>query len=134
MVPRVHHVTLTVANIEESLTWYQKLFGTANLVNRDGATWRRTRADWPSGLIVGFTEHQQATPGDSFNHARVGLDHIGLGCASEEEVREWKAKLESLDFIHGPLEEVAYGWAVTARDPSGIAIEFFAPKSTYLTS
>ena len=139
MIPRVHHVTLTVVSIEESLIWYQELFGPANLVNRDGATWKRIRADWPSGLILGFTEHQKSSLGKApeaarFDHARVGLDHIGLGCAREEEVRQWKAKLESLGFIHGSLEEAAYGWAVTARDPSGIAIEFFAPKSTYLTS
>lgn len=134
VIPRVHHVTLTVVNIEESLKWYQGLFGPANLVNRDGASWKRTRADWPSGLILGFTEHNDAAVGDHFSHSRVGLDHLGLGCASEAEVRQWKSKLEALGSSHGPIEEVAYGWAVTAHDPNGIAIEFFAPKTHYLTS
>ncbi len=129
VVPRVHHLTLTVVSIEESLKWYQGLFGEAILLNRDGATWKRMRAQWPSGLILGFTEHNNTARGEKFNHERVGLDHIGLGCADKEEVLAWKSKLEELGYVHGPFEEPAYGWAVTARDPSGIAVEFFAVKS-----
>lgn len=130
VVPRIHHLTLTVNSIEASLKWYQGLFGDAILVNRDGASWKRIRAQWPSGLILGFTEHQQSEPDEKFSHLRIGLDHIGLGCAVKEEVLAWKTKLESLGYVHGPFEEPAYGWAVTARDPSGIAVEFFAIKAS----
>lgn len=134
MAPLIHHITLTVRNIQESLTWYQSLFGSANIVNRDGPSWKRLRANWPSGLILGFTEHEGSDSSMYFNHETIGLDHIGLSCADKNEVLTWKARLEELGFEHGPFEEVSYGWAVTARDPSNIAVEFFAPKPTYFVS
>ena len=124
VIPRIHHVTLTVVNIEESLRWYQELFGPANLVNRDGASWKRTRADWPSGLILGFTEHNDAAVGDHFSHSRVGLDHLGLGCASEAEVRQWKSKLEALGSSHGPVERLPTVGRLPLATLAGLQLNF----------
>lgn len=124
----IHHITLTVTDAAKSARWYQDLLGEATIIERAGEGWKRTRMNWPNGLVIGVTEHDATPSGDTFSHARVGLDHIGLGCSDETEVREWHSKLESLGFEHGPLEDVAYGWAVTARDPDNIAIEFFCAK------
>ena len=126
--PRTHHVTLTVVDPARSAAWYQALLGPATTVERQGGTWTRIRMQWPSGLVIGVTSHD-ATAVEQFDATRIGLDHIGLGCADEAEVRAWHATLERLGFVHGPLEDVAYGWAVTARDPDGIAVEFFCAKA-----
>ena len=126
--PLVHHVTLTVSDVHRSADWYQRLLGPAATVNRQGPTWERIRMQWPSGLVIGVTRHD-APGGTSFNPAVLGLDHVGLGCASADEVRAWHARLDELGFEHGPLEEVAYGWAVTARDPDDIPLEFFCPAT-----
>ena len=126
--PSIHHVTLTVVDAARSAAWYQELFGPAEVVERQGPTWSRLRMQWPSGLVIGVTAHE-ATTLEAFDEARVGLDHLGLGCADEAEVRSWHARLEDLGFEHGPLEDVPYGWAVTARDPDGIPVEFYCPKS-----
>lgn len=83
---------------------------------------------WPNGLVIGVTSHATSQPGDRFDHTRVGLDHLGLECASEAEVRAWVLRLDELKVEHGPLEDVPYAWAVTARDPDDIPIEFFCPK------
>ncbi len=125
--PLIHHVTLTVTDTARSAQWYQRLLGPATVVERQGPTWERVRMQWTSGLVIGVTRHD--TTAGSFDCTRVGLDHLGLGCASEAEVRAWAARLEELGLEHGPLEEVSYGWAVTARDPDGIAIEFFCAIS-----
>jgi glyoxylase I family protein len=127
--PLIHHVTLTVTDVVRSAGWYQRLLGPAEIVERQGPSWERIRMQWPSGLVIGVTRHD-ATGDRTFDCTAVGLDHIGLGCSSAEEVRSWKARLEEIGADHGPLEEVAYGWAVTARDPDGIAMEFFCPAST----
>lgn len=124
----VHHITLSVTNADESAKWYQQLLGPATVIERHGQGWRRVRMNWSSGLVIGVTEHEGTDVHERFDHRRVGLDHIGLTCDGESEVRDWKSKLEELGFEHGPLEDVAYGWAVTARDPDGIAVEFFAAK------
>lgn len=127
--PHVHHVTLTVSDIERSATWYQDVLGPADAARRSGDGWERIRLAWPHGLVIGVTAHNATTAADSFDHARIGLDHIGLGCASEDEVRAWATRLDELGIDRGPVESVPYGWAVTARDPDGIAIEFFCPKA-----
>jgi catechol 2,3-dioxygenase-like lactoylglutathione lyase family enzyme len=124
----VHHVTLSVTDVRRSADWYQSLLGPADEVERQGPTWERIRMRWPSGLVIGVTRHD-ATGAAVFDFTRPGLDHLGLSCESEDEVRSWWTRVEELGMDHGPLEEVSYGWAVTARDPDGIAIEFFCPVS-----
>lgn len=124
----VHHITLTVTDIVRSAEWYQALLGPAATVERQGLTWSRIRMQWPSGLVIGVTHHD-ATTTEAFDATHVGLDHVSLGCDDDAEVRSWFEKLETLGFEHGPLEDVPYGWAVTARDPDGIAVEFYCAKS-----
>ena len=126
--PTVHHVTLTVTDVDRSARWYQALLGPAAAIPRQGPTWERIRMQWASGLVIGVTRHE-ATGDATFDCTVPGLDHLGLGCASADEVRAWADRLTDLGIEHGPLEEVAYGWAVTARDPDGIAIEFFCPAA-----
>ncbi len=128
MPPVVHHVSISVTDSEASARWYQLLLGEASLIRRSGPDWVRVRMQWESGLVIGATQHSATAVGDRFDHTRVGLDHLGLACSDESEVRAWAARMDELGIGHGPVEEVAYGWAVTARDPDGIAVEFFAPR------
>jgi len=125
----VHHVTLTVLDAERSAEWYQRVLGPAEAITRAGDGWHRIRMAWPDGLIIGVTAHEATAPGDAFDARRVGLDHIGLVCASEDEVRAWATRLDDLGVARGPVEEAPYAWAVTARDPDGIAVEFFCAKA-----
>jgi len=125
----VHHVTLTVLDAERSAEWYQRVLGPADAVTRAGDGWHRIRMAWPDGLVIGVTAHEATAAGDAFDARRVGLDHIGLACSSEDEVRAWADRLDELGVDRGPVETVPYGWAVTARDPDGIAIEFFCAKA-----
>lgn len=127
-VPLVHHLTLTVTDAQASAEWYQRLLGPATVIHRQGPGWSRVRMQWPSGLVIGVTQHDSSSPDDAFDHTRVGLDHVGLACAGEAEVRAWAERIDGLGIDHGPVEDVPYGWAVTARDPDGIAVEFFAGR------
>ena len=124
----VHHITLTVNDVEKSANWYKSLFGEAKEIHREGPGWKRIRMSWPDGLVIGVTQHDDALPEQKFSHLVVGLDHVGLACESEDEIRAWARKLDDLGFERGPFENVVYGWAVTARDPDSIPIEFFCPK------
>lgn len=125
----LNHLTLTVTDPARSAAWYQALLGDASIIEREGPTWQRKRLQWPDGLVLGLTRHTATPTTDRFNHERVGLDHIGLGCASEAEVRSWADRMSALGVEHGPVEDVSYGWAVTARDPDGIAVEFFCLRA-----
>jgi len=74
------------------------------------------------------TAHDGTPPADRFDHTRVGMDHVGLGCSGEAQVRAWAEKLDAIAAQRGPVEDVPYGWAVTGRDPDGIPVEFYAPR------
>ena len=124
----IHHITLTVNNAETSAAWYLSLLGEATVIHRESPGWKRIRLNFPFGLVIGFTQHDATTQGGKFSHLTVGLDHIGLACESESEVRGWATKLDELGFTHGPVEDAPYAWAVTARDPDNIPIEFFCAK------
>jgi uncharacterized protein (TIGR00725 family) len=126
--PPVHHLTLTVTDVERSARWYQSLLGPATEIRRSARDWERIRLDWPGGLVIGLTAHAATDADDRFDHLRPGLDHVGLACAGEAEVRAWAERLDSIGAPRGPVEDVPYAWAVTGRDPDNIPIEFFAPK------
>lgn len=127
-VTGIHHLALTVTDAQASADWYQRLLGPASIVHREGPGWTRVRMQWPDGLVIGVTQHDATAVADRFDHGRVGLDHVGLGCRGEADVRAWADRLDELGMARGPVEDAPYGWAVTARDPDGIAVEFFAGK------
>ncbi len=125
----VHHITLTVCDPEASAVWYQRLLGPAEVIRRDGDGWTRVRMQWPNGLVIGVTRHDGTDTARRFDHEHIGLDHIGLGCASEADVRAWADLMDREGITRGPVETAPYGWAVTARDPDGIPVEFFCSRS-----
>ena len=124
----LHHLTLTVTDVAASARWYQDLLGPAEAIRRQGPTWERVRLQWPNGMVIGLTTHVTTPSDDRFDETRVGLDHVGLACPTEADVRDWAARLDQLELEHGPVEDVPYGWAVTTRDPDGVAVEFFCPR------
>ena len=81
-----------------------------------------------NGVVIGVTRHDGTGAVDRFGHERVGLDHIGLGCTSEADVRGWAEHMDREGIGRGPVETAPYGWAVTARDPDGIPVEFFCGR------
>jgi len=126
--PPFHHITLTVSDIEKSGQWYQALLGPAEVIRREGDGWTRLRMNWSSGLVIAVTSHSASRTNQKFDHTQIGLDHLGLECGSEMEIRNWITRFDDLGIEHGPLESASYGWVVTARDPDGIPIEFFCQK------
>lgn len=127
--PTIHHVTLTVTDVARSADFYQGLFGSADVASRQGPGWSRLRLLWPSGLMIGLTRFDNAGP-ERFDAARVGLDHIGFGCHSEQEVRDWAAVMDDKAIPHGPIEDVPHAVVVTGRDPDGIPVEFYWARVT----
>lgn len=128
-VDALHHITLSVRDLATSAAWYQRLLGDAVTADRVGDGWTRLRLEWPSGIIIVLTRHESTAPDDSFDHTRVGLDHIALSCPDEAAVRGWAARMDAAGIEHGPVEDVAYGWVLTARDPDRIPLEFFCRKA-----
>jgi glyoxylase I family protein len=124
-LPSLHHLTYTVADPRRSAAFYQALFGPGDAVERQGEGWTRIRVRWPNGLMLGFTRHETTPEANTFDPRRLGMDHAGFGCATEQEVRDWAARFDELGVPHGPIEEASYAVVVTGRDPDNIPVEFY---------
>ena len=78
----VHHLTLSVTDLERSTRWYCEVLHGRVLAEREGAGFTRRLIVLPSGLVIGLTQHLDTAAGDRFDHRRVGLDHLSLAVAT----------------------------------------------------
>ncbi|MGV9802794.1 VOC family protein, partial [Mycobacterium sp. NPDC003449] len=78
------------------------------------------------GTLFGIHQHDTAGADEPFSEFRVGLDHVGFGCASRSDLQSWADKLDGLGIEHGGIVDAPYGSGLSFRDPDGIALEFFA--------
>ena len=126
--PALNHVALTVRDLEVSAPWYRELIGTDPVLDEHtDAGFRHLVWSFDNGTLFGIHQHDREIEGGQFSEFRVGLDHVGFGCASRAELQEWVDRLNSSGIEHGGIVDEHYGSGVSFRDPDGNALEFFAP-------
>jgi catechol-2,3-dioxygenase len=126
----IAHVALTVRDLSVSAPWYQRLIGAEPLLDEhtdDG--FRHVVYPVGGGMLLGLHEHDGAVPEQDFSEHRVGLDHVGFGCDSRQDLERWVSRLNELGVKHGGIVDAPYGSGLSFRDPDGIALEFFAPPT-----
>ena len=128
--PALAHVAVTVRDLSVSVPWYERLLDAKPVLDEDtDPDMHHTVYLLGNGTLLGLHQHGTAAPAGDFSEYRVGLDHIGFGCADRAELEQWAAKLDDLGVTHGGIKDAAYGSGVSFRDPDGIALEFFCPPS-----
>ena len=127
-VSGIHHVSVTVTDIERSVPWYCDLLGVTKLMEEshpDGAGYAVVlgKPDW--SMCVGLHRHQ-TNERERFSESRTGLDHIGFMVSARAELDAWESKLTELGVEHSPVNDQG-GYAVLVfRDPDNIQLEFFS--------
>jgi glyoxylase I family protein len=128
--PALAHVALTVRDLSVSVPWYQALLDAEPVIDEDtDPDMHHTVYLLGGGTLIGLHQHTTPAPDGNFSEYRVGLDHVGFGCADRAELEQWAARLDTLGVAHGGIKDASYGSGVSFRDPDGIALEFFAPPS-----
>jgi catechol 2,3-dioxygenase-like lactoylglutathione lyase family enzyme len=128
--PGLAHVALTVKDVEASGAWYRRLLGTEPVLDEHtDAGFRHLVWVLDGGTLLGIHQHQREAPDEPFTEFRVGLDHVGFGCTSRDELQKWVDRLNELGISHGGIVDAGYGSGLSFRDPDGIALEFFAPPA-----
>ena len=122
------HVTLTVTDLEASVAWYERALGLKRGPEMSGPGWHRALMLADSGVVIGLQSHERTAKGERFDETRVGLDHVSIACKDRAEVQAWLVALDRADLPHSEISAEPANVA-TCRDPDGIAIEFFAPRS-----
>lgn len=129
----VHHVALTVTDVERSVPWYERVLGFST-IGRDDQGEQGLRKVFLRGPGFGITLTLVQHPlggGALFDERRPGLDHLSFSVPNTEALREWTDRLEEHGVTFSPIAEepTAPGTAVIAlRDPDGIQLVLWAEK------
>ena len=137
---QLHHIALTVRDLDASVEWYEQVFGIKHQMDapHEGGEARLLTDDTFSLVIV--LHRHDANTGETFLESRTGLDHVGLGVPTRDDLVAWQAHLESHGVARAaaadrPLTQSAiadepYGSVLVFRDPDNLQLELFAPPST----
>ncbi|OKH82187.1 glyoxalase [Mycobacterium sp. SWH-M3] len=127
----VHHLSLTVTDLEASVAWYQRVFRTERLdvkiphYGREETGYSVLLPEPRSGLIFGLHTNT-GNRGEPFDEARTGLDHVSFSVSSRDDLVAWTEWLDSLGIDHtGVVDEtdpIVYS-TVVFRDPDNIQLE-----------
>lgn len=128
----IHHVSLTVTDVEASAAWYQRVFGMKRLPMTfahhgcEQTGYGVLLIDQDSGLTIGLHKNTGNT-GEPFDEARTGLDHVSFNAATRAELEAWVARLDQLGVGHSGIRELTEPFpfaTVVFRDPDNIQLEF----------
>ena len=129
MISGIHHLGLTVRDVDASAAWYQEVLGfrrDGEFEAPDGA--RRKIFLRHDGLDVrlGLTQHRA---GDQvpFDETRVGLDHLAFRVADREELAAWAERLSAAAVTYSPVaaaNSIPGAVVLVFRDPDQIQLEF----------
>lgn len=129
MSANLHHVVLTVSDIDASVDWYKNLFGFEELSNEEhfGGSGGRTvllgKPDWSMG--VGLAHHP-SNGGETFDPTRTGLDHIGFTADDRNDLEKWQAKMVEMGITHSPITDHDWGSSLNFRDPDDTQLQLIA--------
>ncbi len=122
----LHHLTLSVTDLDRSVEWYRRALGLEHAADREAPGWKRVLLRSRAGLVIGLTRHDTTPADDRFDHTRVGLDHLSIHCPDRGAVEAWARHLESAGIEHEGVVDAPTGHVLVCRDPDGIPVEFFA--------
>jgi glyoxylase I family protein len=134
----LHHLRLTVTNVERSRAFYTDVLGFEVVAESPGSPDDpQVRADpdrlyggvvfMTNGMLLGL---RPVAPGeDRFDSERVGLDHLSFAVASRQDLEDAASRLDERDITHGEVRDLpAFGIAILSfSDPDGIHLELTAP-------
>ena len=125
-IARIHHVSMTVTDIERSVPWYTDVLGLTKLMDEphpNDAGYAVILGKPDFSFCVGLHTHP-TNAGEPCSEVRTGLDHASFGVADRAELDLWEQRLSELGVEHSPVNDRG-GYAVLVfRDPDNIQLEF----------
>ena len=135
--PALHHIAITVTDVDTSVSWYETIFGITHKVDvpHAGGVGKLLATD-AMDLIIVLHRHD-TNDGALFAETVTGLDHAGFVVPTRADLVAWQEHLEAngvvrADTAEKPLTQSAiadepYGSILVFRDPDNIQLEFLAP-------
>lgn len=133
---RLHHLALTVSDVDRSVGWYEAVFGVRFQVDvpHPGGVGKLLADD--HGLMIVLHRHD-TNDGRQFDETTNGLDHAGFVVPARGDLEAWQHHLEVNGVEHAdpadkpltqsPIADEPYGSVLVFRDPDNIQLELFSP-------
>ena len=136
---RLHHLALTVTDVDTSVAWYEAVFGVRFQVDVPHAGGvGKLLADEDGQLMIVLHRHD-TNDGSLFAETVAGLDHAGFMVPSRSDLVAWQEHLEGHGVVpaavadkpltQSPIADEAYGSVLVFRDPDNIQLELFSPPA-----
>lgn len=103
--PAIHHLALSVTDLEVSEPWYTKLIGAEPAMTLSDGPFQRRVFALPSGQLMGLTQHDGVDPSARFQPSAPGMDHVGFGVADRAEIEQWRDHLDGVGIAHSGIVE-----------------------------
>ena len=127
----LHHVLLTVRDVDVSAAWYEQVLGLTPLKRfpADDTIGGKVLYRLATGTMVGMVAHRVGT-GDGFDELRTGMDHLAFTVADRAALQRWAVRLDELEIAHSAPAAAIGGEVIVFRDPDNIQLQLWAPTST----
>jgi len=123
----VHHLNLTVSDVERARSFYTDLLGFQNVVDLGP---RALLSNGSVVLVLGpAPDGQKALLNDRFDENRIGLDHLSFSVAGRADLERAVGLLDEQGVSHGEIKDLGRDlgmYVLALRDPDNIQIELTA--------
>jgi len=133
----IHHIRLTVTDIERSRKFYTELLGFEIAAEAPASHDPKSDPSYPvlwGGVVMARGNYllglrPVAARGDRFDEDRVGLDHLSFNVESRAALNAAIKVLDEQGVTHGEVRELtSFGICVLPfRDPDNIQLEITSP-------
>ena len=124
----IHHVCLTVTDLDRSIDWYRWVLGFELAVRRQIDDADKAILGHPGGLTISLISHGPRAAPDGFSEFRPGLDHLAFEVADLDELERWRSILDNAKIKHDGIVTGMRGHLIAFRDLDGIALEFYTRR------
>lgn len=127
----VHHLALTVTDVDRSVPWYARVLELEEFTRRDDEETglRKVVLRSPGEEFAVVLVQHADTGRRSFDERRTGLDHVAFKVSSHAELAEWEDRLDEYG-VHftrtTPSRTLVGSSVIVFRDPDGIQLEVWA--------
>src|SRR3954452_4420123 len=127
----VHHLALTVTDVDRSVPWYERVLALKEIARREDPESKQRkvilRAPGNAFSVV-LVQHPDTERG-GFDERRTGLDHVAFTVETYAELKQWEQRLagDGVTYTPAKASRTQPGSAVVVfRDPDGIQLEVWS--------
>ncbi|HVL06702.1 MAG TPA: VOC family protein [Acidimicrobiales bacterium] len=138
--PALHHLALTVTDLEASVAWYTQVFSISYRMEAPHAGGVGVLLSDDAWELIIVLHRHETNEEESFVETRTGLDHAGFSVPGRADLELWRSRLMMLGvevsdeadrpLTQSPIADTPYGSVLVFRDPDNIQLELYSRPET----